>query len=277
MESLIAEPGSRSETVLITGASGGIGCEFARLFARKGYDLVLVSRNEEALAKLALDLGTKYKRLVKVIPKDLGNPASPREIYIQLVKEAVKVDVLVNCAGSGVSGMFSETDLKSELAMIHVNVVALTELTKLFLKDMLDRREGKILNVASTAAYQPGPLMAVYYATKAYVLSFSEALSEEVGDTGVTVTALCPGPTRTDFQSRAGLTGSKLFSSSSLLRTAEPDTVAAAGYEGLMRGESVVIPGLRNAILARAVRILPRGMVAKVVRKMHEHAYSSLP
>ena len=158
--------------------------------------------------------------------------------------------------------------------MIQVNIVALTELTKLFLKDMVRRREGKILNVASTAAFQPGPLMAIYYATKAYVLSFSEAVFEEVRDKGVTVSTLCPGPTRTDFQNRAGLTESKLFNPKRLLRTEEPDRVAELGYKGLIRGDAVIIPGLRNRILASAVRILPRKLVRKAAKKLHEKTYS---
>ena len=271
--SIMVQPSTITKTALITGASSGIGYEFAKIFAREGYNLILVSRNEEAMSKLGAELSTGYKALVKIIAKDLAGVTSSQEIYNQLLTESIAVNVLVNCAGLGVSGNFSETDLSTELRMIQVNIVALTELTKLFLKDMVRRREGKILNVASTAAFQPGPLMAIYYATKAYVLSFSEALFEEVHDKGVIVSTLCPGPTRTDFQNRAGLAESKLFNPKRLLRTEEPDRVAELGYKGLIRGDAVIISGLRNRILASAVRILPRKLVRKAAKKLHEKAY----
>jgi hypothetical protein len=261
---------------LITGASSGIGYELSKIFARDGYNLILVSRNEEALHKLATQLHTEHDVLARVIAKDLAAPNSPQEIYDQLQKESIVVSVLVNCAGLGLAGKFSETDLSTELRMIQVNIVALTELTKLFLKDMVRRREGRILNVASTAAFQPGPLMAVYYATKAYVLSFSEAIFEELQGTGVIVTALCPGPTRTDFQNRAGLAESKLFNPKSLLRTDEPLQVAEVGFEGMIHGKAVVIPSFRNRLLASAVRFLPRKLVRKAVMKLHETAYPSI-
>src|SRR5271167_3576170 len=261
---------------LITGASSGIGYELSKVFAREGYNLILVSRNEEPLQKLATQLRTEHEVLARVIAKDLAAPNSPQEIYSQLQKESIAVNVLVNCAGLGVAGKFSETDLSTELRMIQVNIVALTELTKLFLKDMVRRREGRILNVASTAAFQPGPLMAIYYATKAYVLSFSEAIFEELQGSGVTVTALCPGPTRTDFQNRAGLSESKLFNAKRLLRTDEPVEVAERGFVGMMRGEAIVIPGFRNNLLAFAGRFLPRKLVRKAAKKLHETAYPSI-
>jgi len=261
---------------LITGASSGIGYELSKVFAREGYNLILVSRNEEALQKLATQLRTEHEVLAKVIAKDLAASNSPQEIYSQVLKESIAVNVLVNCAGLGLAGKFSETDLSTELRMIQVNIVALTELTKLFLQDMVRRREGRILNVASTAAFQPGPLMAVYYATKAYVLSFSEAIFEESHNSGVIVTALCPGPTRTDFQNRAGLAESKLFNPKRLLRTDEPLEVAELGFEGMIRGEAIVIPGFRNKLLASAVRFLPRKLVRKAAMKLHETAYPSI-
>jgi len=261
---------------LITGASSGIGYELSIVFAREGYNLILVSRNEEALQKLANQLHTEHEVLAKVIAKDLAASNSPQEIYSQLQKESIAVNVLVNCAGLGLAGKFSETDLNTELRMIQVNIMALTELTKLFLRDMVRRREGRILNVASTAAFQPGPLMAVYYATKAYVLSFSEAIFEELQGSGVIVTALCPGPTRTDFQNRAGLAESKLFNAKRLLRTDEPVEVAERGFEGMMHGEAIVIPGFRNKLLASAVRILPRKLVRKTAKKLHETAYAPM-
>lgn len=165
--------GARS--ALVTGASSGIGLELAKLFARDGYRLVLVARNRESLTQLGKELAGKYGVSVKVIVKDLSVPFAPEEIYVELQKQSITIDVLVNCAGLGASGLFSEIDLDTDVRTIQVNMVALTKLTKFFLKDMLQRRNGRILNVASTAALQPGPLMAVYYATKAYVLSFSEA------------------------------------------------------------------------------------------------------
>jgi hypothetical protein len=258
---------------LVTGASSGIGYELSKIFAREGYNLILVSRNEEALQKHATELRTRHDVLARVIAKDLAAPNSPQEIYSQLQEESIAVNVLVNCAGLGVLGKFSETDLSTELRMIQVNVVALTELTKLFLKDMVRRREGRILNVASTAAFQPGPLMAVYYATKAYVLSFSEAIFEELQGSGVIVTALCPGPTRTDFQNRAGLAESKLFNPKGLLRPDEPLEVAELGFEGMIHGEAIVIPGFKNKLLASVVRILPRKLVRKAAMKVHETAH----
>lgn len=257
----------KGKTALITGASSGIGYELAKLFAHDGYNLVLVARNREALTQLAEDLEGQYGISVRSIAKDLSIPSSPHEIYEELQKESERVDALVNCAGLGISGFFSETDYPSELSMIQVNTVALTHLTKLFLKDMLGRREGKILNVASAAAFQPGPLMAVYYASKAYVLSFSEAVAEEVRGSGVTVTALCPGPVRTGFEEKAGTSQSRLFKGGGVL---DAETVAKVGYEGLMHNKTVVIPGLRTRILAFGVRMTPRNWVTRIARRMNE-------
>ena len=180
------------ETALITGASSGIGLDLARLFAKDGHDVVLVARSEGKLREIAAELERDFGMTAHVIVADLAKPDAPQTLVAQL---PVDVDVLVNNAGFGVLGPFVETDLAKELEMIQVNVVALTHLTKLLLPPMVARRRGRVLNVASTAAFQPGPLMAVYYATKAYVLSFSEAIADELRDSGVTVTALCPGPT----------------------------------------------------------------------------------
>lgn len=175
--------------------------------------------------------------------------------------------MLVNNAGFATYGLFSETNRETELQMMQVNIVCLTHLTKLFLSDMLKQREGKILNIASTAAFQPGSLMAVYYATKAYVLSFSEAIANELQGTGVTVTALCPGPTESGFQKRADMEQSKLVSDQKIM---DAETVAKIGYRGLMNNQTVVIPGLKNQLLAQSVRVTPRKMVTKIVRKMQE-------
>lgn len=253
-------------TALVTGASGGIGEELVRLFAADGHDLVLVARSEEKLKRLAEELGTKRNVRVRVIPSDLSRPEAPREIFDELEREGVRVDALVNNAGIGSWGLFAETDLTQELELLQINVVALTHLTKLFLPAMIARGRGYICNVASTAAFQPGPLMAVYYASKAYVLSLSEALANECEGTGVRISALCPGPTETGFVAAAGMSESKLFDRGAM--TARE--VALAGYRGLLAGKTIVIPGMRNALVARTVGFMPRKLVTKVVRGIQE-------
>ncbi|HJQ34177.1 MAG TPA: SDR family oxidoreductase [Pyrinomonadaceae bacterium] len=253
-------------TALVTGASGGIGEELARLFAADGHDLVLVARSRDKLARLAEELEGKHKVAARVLASDLARPEAPREIFEELNGAGVVVDALVNNAGFGSYGLFAETDLKSELELLQVNVVALTHLSKLFLPGMLARRRGFVMNVASTAAFQPGPLMAVYYASKAYVLSLSEALANECEGTGVRISALCPGPTETGFVAAAGMEQSKLFDRGAM--TARE--VAEAGYRGMLAGKTLVIPGFRNALVARAVGMMPRGVVTKVVRGIQE-------
>jgi len=254
-------------TALITGASSGIGWELVKLFAEDRQDLVLVARNRKKLDQIGRDLTGAFGIRVRVIAKDLANPKAPSEIAQELSSAGVSLDALVNNAGFGVYGAFSKTDGAKELEMLQVNVVGVTQLTKLFLPAMLERRSGKILNVASTAAFQPGPLMAVYYASKAYVLSFSEALSNELSGSGVTVTALCPGPTDTEFQKEAGLEGTRLFSNP-FVRDAR--SVARAGYQGMISGKGIVIPGLSNQILAQAVRFAPRQLVTAISRSLQE-------
>lgn len=261
----MSEPGGKL-TALVTGASGGIGEELARLFAAGGHDLVLVARGEERLRRLAGELETKHNVAAHVLASDLSRPEAPREIFDALAGEGVGVDALVNNAGFGSYGLFAETDLGRELELLQVNVVALTHLTKLFLPGMIARRRGYVCNVASTAAFQPGPLMAVYYASKAYVLSLSEALANECGGTGVRVSALCPGPTETGFVAAAGMQESKLFDRGAM----SAREVAEAGYRGLFEGKTVVIPGLRNSLLARTVGLFPRTLVTRVVRGIQE-------
>lgn len=254
-----------SPCALITGASSGIGYELALAFARDRYNLVLVARNQEKLAQVADQLRQEFGIAVKIIALDLALPTSPQEIFQLVQQDAIAIDTLVNNAGFATYGLFSETDIASELQMLQVNVVALTHLTKLFVREMVKRKAGKILNIASTAAFQPGPLMAVYYASKAYVLSFSEALANELQDFGITVTALCPGPTASGFQKRARMEKSKLVSNQKIMDAA---TVAQAGYRGLMQGQTVVVPGLKNQILAASVRFMPRNVVTNIVRNM---------
>jgi len=253
-------------TALVTGASGGIGEELARLFAADGHDLVLVARSRDKLAGLAEELAGKHGGAARVLAADLARAEAPREIFEELKGAGVTLDALVNNAGVGSYGLFAETDVKSELDLLQVNVVALTHLSKLFLPGMLARRRGYLLNVASTAGFQPGPLMAVYYASKAYVLSLSEALANECAGTGVVVSALCPGPTETGFVAAAGMGDSKLFDRAVM----DARTVAVEGYRGLLAGKTVVIPGLRNNLLARSIGFFPRNLVTKVVRGIQE-------
>jgi uncharacterized protein len=253
------------QTALITGASSGIGWDLAHLFARDGHDVILASRNEDKLRELATELESQHKISARVIPVDLERPDAPRELF-----EAVRtpVDMLVNNAGFGLTGKFVDTDLARELAMIQVNVSALVHLTKLFAKPMIERGQGRILNVASTAAFQPGPLMAVYYASKAFVLSFSEALAEELGGTGVTVTALCPGPTATGFATAANMTTTRLFT---VMKPMASQQVAKIGYNAMKRGRRVVVTGTLNKLLAQSVRVSPRRMVTRVTRTLQEN------
>jgi hypothetical protein len=251
---------------LVTGASGGIGLEFARLLAREGYDLALVARSKDKLNELAHTLHSQHQAQVLVIPCDLSAPDAPAEVHRQVQAMDIPIDLLVNNAGFASYGKFAELDVQRELQMIQLNISALTHLTGLFLPEMIARGHGKIINVASTAAFQPGPLMAVYYASKAFVLSFSEAIANELQGTGVIVSALCPGPTESGFQARADMQDSKLVQNGLM----DAATVAEAGYRGLQRGETVVIPGLKNQLGALAPRLLPRKLVTRVVRNVQE-------
>jgi len=246
---------------LVTGASSGLGLELATIAARDGHDLVLVARRRDRLESIGKGLREEFGAAVTIIVRDLAESEAARVVAQEVEARGLAVELLVNNAGLGVHGPFAETPLDRELAMIRVNLVALTELTKRVLPGMIARGRGRILNVASTAAFQPGPLMAVYYATKAYVLSFSEAIASEVAGSGVTVTALCPGPTRTEFGKAAGMLETRLFRSP-LVRDAR--SVAEAGYLGMKRGRRVVIPGIGNWILAEAVRFTPRRLVTAV-------------
>jgi short-subunit dehydrogenase len=253
-------------TALITGASSGIGLELARVFAKNRHDLVLVARNESKLVELAKEVQAGGIR-AHVVVSDLSAPGAVTALTGRVRELGIDVDILVNNAGYGLFGPFLETSLDAELAMIQVNVVALTELTKRLLPGMVARKGGRILNLASTAAFLPGPLMAVYYATKAYVLSFSEAIAAELEGSGVTVTALCPGPTASGFQAAANLEESKLVAGKRLPSARE---VAEAGYQAMMAGKTVFVPGLSNKLTLLAPRLFPRRVVAKVVMKAQE-------
>ena len=251
---------------MITGASGGIGYELALLCAQDGFDCILVARSHDKIAELAARLESEFRVKTLVIPRDLSKPNAVDEIFEEVSAASMAVDMLVNNAGFPVFGLFTQTQLEAELEMLNVNVIALTALTKLFLRGMVERHAGRILNLASTAAFEPGPLMAVYYASKAYVLSFSEALANELRGTGVTVTALCPGPTRTGFQKRGVMEDSRLVQG----QIADARSVAAAGYRGMISGKTIVIPGFSNKLIPWVVRVSPRGVVTRVVRRMQE-------
>lgn len=257
----------RPKTVLITGASNGFGEEFAKLFAKDGYNLVLVARSEDKLKRLGYGLQDEYGlEKVCVVTSDLSRPESPEEIYEELKREGVHVDVLVNNAGVGVHGEFESTDLQREVDMLQLNIVTLVKLTKLFLPDMRMRGEGKILNLASVVSFMPSPLMAIYGATKAFVLSFSEALANELKDSGITVTALCPGASDTDFFNKADAETSR--AANGPLST--PEEVASAGYSALMKGELKVVPGIMNKVQTAASNIIPDSALASTMHYQME-------
>ncbi len=250
------------ETVLITGASSGIGLELARCFAAEGCRLVLVARNSAALEVLAGELRQAHGGEVRVLTADLRVPETPPRIFNALQAEGITVDVLVNNAGFGTHGDFVATPLERQLDMVQVNVTALTALTGLFLPGMIARRRGGVMNIASVAGFQPGPRMAVYYATKAFVLSFSEAIAEELADSGVTVTAVCPGPTKTNFGNVANFRGSDTVLRGAMTAAA----VARHGYRAFRRGRFVVLSGFRNFVPTVLVRLLPRIVIRKIVK-----------
>jgi len=257
---------SARRTALITGASGGIGEELARAFAAGGHDVLLVARNGERLAALAAQLSATHGAQARSLALDLTEPSAPEALLAWTRKLGTGVDILVNNAGYGLQGPFAELDVKTQMNMVTLNMVALTHLTRLFLPSMIDRHWGRILNVASTAAFVPGPFMAVYYASKAYVLSFSEGLAGELAGSGVSVTVLCPGATHTSFAKVAGADGSKLFKGGGVM---EAGPVARAGYRGTMAGKAVVIPGWRNKLLIASGVLAPRSLKTAIARRLN--------
>lgn len=254
------------KTALITGASFGIGSELARIFARENYNLVLVARTADKLRLLASELEKAHGTRSLVLATDLTEPGAPAYILDQTTRAGITVDVLVNNAGFGQYGLFAGNDVEECLKQIQLNVTTLTHLTRLYLPLMLEQNRGRILNVASTAAFQPGPLMAVYFATKAYVLHLSEALSNELEGTGVTVTCLCPGATATEFHKRAHATDMRLLRMGSM----DARTVAEDGYRALLAGKPLVISGFKNWLVAQSVRFSPRRLVTAVTRTIQE-------
>lgn len=254
-------------TALITGASSGIGMELARIHAARGGDLVIVARSRDKLAALAAELEGAHGVRVTVIAQDLTEPGAPQAVYDDAQAAGLQVDYLINNAGFGGRGLFHERDLATDLAMIQLNVVALTALTRLFLPDFVARNSGRILNVSSTASLLPGPLQAVYYATKAYVTSFSNAIAEEQHDTAITSTALLPGATETGFASTSGMDETAMFDS-----TASARDVAQAGYDGMLAGKLDVIAGVTftQRALLRTLPVLPKRTTLKMIRQMQE-------
>jgi short-subunit dehydrogenase len=264
-------PGSgirQRRTALITGASSGIGKELTALFAQDGYDIVLISRRESVLRAMAQDLAARHGIRALVLTEDLRHGGVPADIYDALAAQSITIDVLVNNAGVGVFGAFHETEAEADLDLLRVNLQAAVHLTKLFLPDMVARKAGKILNLSSTAAFQPGPMMSVYYASKAFLFSWSEALRDELRGTGVSVTVLCPGPTPTGFQARAGIEHLRI-QRGAVLPLTSAQRVARAGYRGLMAGKQYVIPGVVNSIAARAARLVSPALAARVVHALH--------
>jgi short-subunit dehydrogenase len=258
--------GAERQTALVTGASSGIGRDLAREFARDSHDLVLVARNVAALESLASELTRAYGIDARVVVADLAQPGAARRVFDEVRRAAATVDVLVNNAGFGLQGRFAEHSPERITEMIQVNVTAVTELTRMFLPDMLARNRGGLLNVASTAAFQPGPFMAVYYATKAYVLSLTEAIAEELSGTALRVSCLAPGPTASGFAEAAHMSDTALFKRVGTMTSAD---VARIGYAGWKRGKTIVIPGTTNRLGASLVRVSPRGVVRKVIRTLN--------
>jgi hypothetical protein len=250
------------ETALITGASSGIGHALARCFATDGADLVLVARREDALHEVAHELESAHGITAHVAPSDLAEPDAPRTLFDTLAEDGIVVDAVVNNAGFGARGLVAELDTQRQIDMVQVNVTALTHLTRLFLPGMLDRGRGGVLNVASTAAFQPGPNMSVYYATKAYVLSFTEGLAEEVRGTGVHISCLAPGATATEFADRADMEDTMLFKMGAMTPTA----VARAGYDGFRANTTLVVPGAFNKLTAASVRFVPRRLARNIAQ-----------
>lgn len=257
------------ETALITGASSGIGLALARQFALHGHPVVMVAPDGVETARLATQLASEYGVPVRSLAKDLTRENAAWEIFEELTRAGVRVGILVNNAGVGLRGKFHETPLEKDIEMIRLNIEAVVRLTKAFLPDLLARGRGGLLTTASVAGFEPGPLFAVYHATKAFVLSWTEALATELEDTGLTVTALCPGPVDTDFFPKADMVESRAFQK---MKVMAPDEVAEEGYEAFMKGERVVVPGASNKIWVFSRRFLPESAQAKLNEKTYQDA-----
>lgn len=249
---------------VVTGASSGIGADLARVLAERGYGLVLVARREERLQALAAEIAAARPVPIEIVTLDLEDPAAPADLVETLAGKGIVVHTLVNNAGFGLRGRFATLPFERQMAMVELNVTALTRLCRLVLPGLIERRSGGIVNVASTAAFQAGPFMAVYYATKAYVLSLSEALHEEARPHGVVVTALCPGPTATEFASKADMEMTRIFKYGAMTS----DIVAKAGLDGYEAGRAIVIPGVPNRLGSVAAKLFPRWLTRKAAGRM---------
>ncbi len=255
------------KVALITGASSGIGKELAKIHAKKTGDLILVARNTERLNQLKSEIESEYNREVFIITKDLSQPNSPKEVYDTIKEKGIEVEYLLNNAGFGGGGKFHEREWQQDLNMINLNIVALTALTRFFLPDFVKRNRGRILNTSSTASFMPGPLQAVYFATKAYVTFFSNAISEELSDTNITVTNLMPGATETAFAKVSGLEKSELFK-----KMASAYSVALDGYNGMLKGKIDVVSGLTfsQKVMMSFIPFVPKKFTLKQVRNLQE-------
>lgn len=255
------------KVALITGGSSGIGREFARIHAANGGDLVIIARREDKLNELKQELEKKHNVKVKVIAKDLTLPQSPIEIYNKIKDAGIKVDYLINNAGFGGRGYFHERPMELDLQMIQVNIVTLTTLTRLFLPDFIKKNSGKVLNVSSTAALMPGPLQAVYFASKAYVSSFSNAIAQELHDTNVTVTALLPGATETEFAKTSDMSNTAVFA-----KTVSPQDVAKAGYNAMLEGKLDIIAGVpaHQKVIMGMLKFMPKKLMLKQIYQMQQ-------
>lgn len=258
---------NNNKTVLITGASSGFGYEFSKIFAQNGYDLILVARSEDKLKALADELTKAHGISVIVKPKDLFIASAPQELYDELKNDNIQVDILINNAGFGNYGKFAENDLQDELNLVQLNVATVTHMTRLFVADMVTRRSGKILNVASLAAFSPGPYLATYCASKAYVLFLTEAVAEEVSSFGVQVMALCPGVSATGFQATAKNEHSLIGGNVKAL-TMPAEEIVAIAYADFMADKVVCIPGTSNRVGNLLMRFIPRALIRKGGKKL---------
>jgi len=256
-----------NQTALITGASSGIGYELSKIFAKNGYDLVLVSRTKSELENIAKELADKNNIQARAIPKDLSKNTAAQKLYDEVVSSGIEISVLVNNAGFALNGNFLDLSTEGQLDLLQLNITSLTILCRLFGKDMAKRGGGKILNVASIAAFQAGPFMSTYYASKAYVLSFSEGINNELKKFGVQVSVLCPGPTHTKFGERAEMDNAKILNGPWVMNAKD---VAAIAYSGLMKRKRIIIPGYINNILSFSTRLIPRSFAASICRYLNK-------
>ena len=254
------------KTALITGASGGLGLEFSRIYAREGYDLIVVARSEGKLYKLKSELETQYGCSVWPLAQDLSQPDAAYEVFNYTLEKNIIIDVLVNNAGFGDFGNFWEVDAQRQTDLLQVNIMALVQLTRYFLPGMVERGRGSVLNMSSVAAFSAGPRMCLYYASKEFVRCFSEAVAEELHGTGVTMTALCPGPTATGFEQAAQMKNSHMFS---MFKPASAKTVAEAGFRAVQKGKTLCYYGWPTHAVNIAARLLPRSVCRKFMMKVN--------